>query len=123
MGATDLLREDHRLAWRLEAVIVSCCERLEGGRDVPLDDIEAISGIIEGFLDSVHHAREEGTYFACVGAYGMGADIRKFLIEHEFARRVAAKVAHTSRAGGPARMRASLSRGFCARMRYSCATT
>ncbi len=94
MGATDLLREDHRLAWRLEAVIVSCCERLEGGRDVPLDDIEAISGVIDGFLDSVHHAREEGTYFACVGAYGMGADIRKFLIEHEFARRVAAKVAH-----------------------------
>jgi len=98
MGATEALRADHRLAWRLEAVIVSCCERLEAGGDVPLGDIEAISSVIAGFMDAVHHAREENTYFACVGAYGMASEIRAFLIEHEFARRVAAKVAvHAAR--------------------------
>lgn len=106
MGATEALREDHRLAWRLEALIVSCCERLEAGGDVPLADIEAISSVIDGFMDAVHHAREENTYFACVGAYGMASEIRVFLIEHEFARRVAAKVSHHAarwRAGEDAR--------------------
>lgn len=106
MGATEALREDHRLAWRLEALIVACCERLEAGGDVPLEDIEAISSVIDGFLDAVHHAREENTYFACVGAYGMASEIRAFLIEHEFARRVAAKVARHAarwRAGEDAR--------------------
>lgn len=93
MGATDALREDHRLAWRLEAVIAACAGRLEAGSDVPLDDIARIADVIDGFLDSVHHTREEDVYFPCVGAYGMTDKIRTFLIEHEFGRRVAHKVA------------------------------
>lgn len=98
MRATELLRDDHRLAWRLEKVILACVRRLESGGDVPLDDIVKISDIIDGFLDSIHHSREEDTYFPCVGAYGMGEEIRMFLIEHEFGRRIAVKVAeHTAR--------------------------
>lgn len=96
MSATELLREDHRLAWRLEKVIVSCADALEEGQPVPLGDIVKISDVIDGFLDAVHHMREEDTYFPCVGAYGMQDEIRKFLIEHEFGRRIASKIAmHT----------------------------
>ncbi len=98
MKATELLRDDHKLAWRLEKVIRACVDRLEAGGSVPLDDITRMTDIIDGFLDSVHHSREEDTYFPCVGAYGMREEIRTFLIEHEFGRRIAVKIAeHTSR--------------------------
>lgn len=106
MGATEALREDHRLAWRLESVITGCADALEAGADVPIGDIARISDVIGGFLDAVHHSREEDTYFPCAAAYGMGAQIRTFLIEHEFGRRVAARVAEHAarwRAGEDAR--------------------
>lgn len=98
MKATEILRNDHLLAWRLEKIVRACVKCLETGVRVPFDDIAKISEIIDGFLDSVHHSREENTYFPCVGAYGMNEEIRTFLIEHEFGRRIAAKIVeHTMR--------------------------
>lgn len=56
--------------------------------------MDKITLIISEFLDSIHYSREEDSYFACVASYGsLNEEIRKFMIEHEFGRRVAAKIA------------------------------
>ena len=92
MGATETLRDDHKLAWRLESIIITCVKEMNARNKVPIDDITKITEIIDGFLDSIHHSREEDTYFPCVSAYGKSEEIRMFLIEHEFGRRVAHKI-------------------------------
>jgi len=90
MSATDILREDHTQIRRLERVIHACQKRLYLGDDIPLDDIWKITVLISDFLDAIHYAREEDSYFACVASYGTLKDeIRKFMIEHEFGRRIA----------------------------------
>ena len=43
--------------------------------------------------DSIHYSREEGSYFPCVASYdSLNEEIRKFLIEHEFGRRIAKNI-------------------------------
>lgn len=93
VGATDILREDHRQIRRLERVIKACHTRLASGDDIPLDDIGRITRVIDGFLDSIHYSREEDSYFPCVASYGhLNEEIRKLMIEHEFSRRIAANI-------------------------------
>ena len=93
VSGTDVLRSDHRQIRRLDRVILRCCACLEGGRDVPLSDLDRIALVISEFLDSVHYAREEDSYFACVASYGgLNEEIRRFMIEHEFGRRVARNI-------------------------------
>lgn len=93
MSATDLLRQDHLKIKRLEKVIVKCYKELYAGRGIPLSDIEKINFVIAEFLDSIHYSREEDSYFACVASYGSLRDeIRKFMIEHEFSRRIAKSI-------------------------------
>ncbi len=93
MSATDVLREDHRQIKRLEGVITRCYESLYAGVDVPLADIEKITLIISEFLDSIHYSREEDSYFPCTGVSGdFAAEVRKFLIEHQFGRNVAFQI-------------------------------
>lgn len=88
-----MLREDHKEIRRLAKVVLRCYTCLEAGRVVPLADIEKITHVISEFLDSVHYAREEDSYFACVASYGgLNEEIRRFMIEHEFGRRVAKKI-------------------------------
>ena len=94
MSGTESLRNDHRQIRRLGEVILRCYTCLEEGRDVPLPDMKRITLVISEFLDSVHYGREENSYFACVAAYGgLNEEIRRFMIEHEFGRRVARNIA------------------------------
>ena len=93
MSATDLLREDHRQIRRLEEIIITCYKKLDDGAQIPLQDIARIIRVIEEFLDSIHYSREEDSYLPCVAGYGhLRQEIRVLLIEHEFSRRVAAKL-------------------------------
>ncbi len=93
MSATDILREDHRQIRRLEKIVDACQKRLYLGDDIPLDDIWKITVLISDFLDAMHYAREEDSYFACVASYGTLKDeIRKLMIEHEFGRRIARNI-------------------------------
>ena len=93
MSGTETLRDDHRHIRRLGEVILRCYTLLERGRDVPLSDMEKITVIMSEFLDSIHYEREENSYFACVASYGgLNEEIRRFMIEHEFGRRVARKI-------------------------------
>ncbi len=93
MSGTETLRGDHRQIRRLEKIILRCYTSLEEGRDIPFSDLDKITIIISEFLDSIHYEREENTYFACVAGYGgLVEEIRRFMIEHEFGRRVARKI-------------------------------
>lgn len=93
MSATDVLRQDHLKIKRLEKVIVKCYQDLYAGKNIPLEDIEKINFVISEFLDSIHYSREEDSYFACVASYdSLKDEIRKFMIEHEFSRRIAKNI-------------------------------
>ena len=93
MSATDTLREDHKQIRRLEKLIIQCYTKLYAGNNVPLDDIEKITIIIEEFLDSVHYSREEDSYFPCVVTYDhLKKEIKELLIEHEFSRRISLQI-------------------------------
>ena len=94
MSASDILRKDHQQIKRLEKVVNKCYHELYDGKDIPFSDIEIISQIIAEFLDSIHYSREEGLYFPCVASYdALKKEIHTFLVEHEFGRRIATKVA------------------------------
>ena len=99
MSATEILRKDHEQIKRLEKVVSKCYKELYAGKKIPLSDIEKITMIISEFLDSIHYSREEGSYFPCVASYdSLKKEIRTFLIEHEFGRRIAHKISkHLSR--------------------------
>ena len=94
MSATELLRQDHIKIKRLEKIITKCYTELYAGKQIiPLSDIEKINFVISEFLDAIHYHREEDSYFACVASYDTLKDeIRKFMIEHEFSRRIAKNI-------------------------------
>ncbi|MBM3906068.1 MAG: hypothetical protein FJ354_05255 [Thaumarchaeota archaeon] len=93
MSATDILRQDHLKIKRLEKIILKCYQDLYAGKNIPLSDIEKINFVISEFLDSIHYSREEDSYFACVASYdSLKDEIRKFMIEHEFSRRIAKNI-------------------------------
>lgn len=94
MSATDVLRSDHLKIKRLEKIIEKCYKDLYDGKDIPFSDMEKITFVISEFLDSIHYSREEDSYFACVASYDkLKAEIRGFMIEHEFSRRIAKNIA------------------------------
>lgn len=95
LSATDILRQDHYHIRRLLNIIKKCQEELYAGHSVPFEDIEKITIIISEFLDSIHYSREEDSYFSCIAAYDSATlkeQIRKFMIEHEFGRRIARNI-------------------------------
>lgn len=93
MSATNVLRKDHQYIKRVEKIISKCYNVLYKGRDIPISDIEKINQILIEFLDAIHYSREENSYFACVASYGsLKNEIRNFMIEHEFSRRIAKNI-------------------------------
>lgn len=93
MSATETLRKDHKEIKRLEKIVCKCYQNLYAGKEIPFSDIESITLVISEFLDSIHYSREEGSYFPCVASYGsLKEEIRTFLIEHEFGRRIAKNI-------------------------------
>ena len=93
MSATETLRNDHKQIRRLEKVVSKCYQNLYAGNNIPFSDIEKITMIISEFLDSIHYSREEDSYFPCVASYDtLKKEIRSFMIEHEFGRRIAKNI-------------------------------
>src|SRR5687768_6219768 len=88
--STQDLKQDHITARRLRDIAQTCSDKLYANVDIPLEDIEIISVVIEEFVDKFHHGKEEQAYFPQTKYKdGFGEDIRKFLIEHELGRRIA----------------------------------
>jgi hemerythrin-like domain-containing protein len=93
MSATEDLLQDHIFIRRLQAVIEKCYSLLYEGKDVPFGDLVKISDIIEQFVDQFHHGKEETSYFPETEHLDDYSDeVRKFVIEHEFGRRIARRV-------------------------------
>jgi hemerythrin-like domain-containing protein len=95
--STRHLKQDHVTVRRIRDIAQKCSDRLYAGSDIPLEDIAIISVVIEEFVDAFHHGKEEKAYFPA--SEGKGAEyaeeVRKFLIEHEFGRRVAGMMARS----------------------------
>ena len=90
---SKVLRNDHKQIRRLEKIVAKCYTKLYSGEDIPFSDIEKMVLIMSEFLDAIHYAREENQYFPCVATYdSLKQEIRAFMIEHEFGRRIAANV-------------------------------
>ncbi len=93
MSGTEILRNDHRQIRRLEKIVARCYTKLNEGIDIPFSDIDMMVLIMSEFLDAVHYAREEDQYFPCVASYdSLKQEIRAFMIEHEFGRRIASNI-------------------------------
>jgi hemerythrin-like domain-containing protein len=94
LSASNVLRKDHQQIKRLEKIINKCYHELYAGKNIPISDLELITLVIAEFLDSIHYSREENSYFPCVASYEtLKKEIQTFLIEHEFGRRIANKIA------------------------------
>jgi hemerythrin-like domain-containing protein len=90
LKATSDLKNDHITVRRLGTIVQNCSDKLYLNQDIPIEDIELISVIIEEFVDRFHHGKEEQAYFPeTKDKDSFREDIRKFLIEHELGRRIA----------------------------------
>jgi hemerythrin-like domain-containing protein len=88
--STQDLKYDHISLRRLKNIIERCSDKLYANENIPIEDIEIISVVIEEFVDTFHHGKEEQAYFPeTKDKDGFAEDIRKFLIEHELGRRIA----------------------------------
>lgn len=90
MSSTRNLLEEHLIIRRVGNIAHTCSDKLYANEDIPIEDIQIISVIIEEFIDAFHHGKEENAYFPVTNNKdSFSEDIRKFLIEHELGRRIA----------------------------------
>jgi hemerythrin-like domain-containing protein len=89
-SSTDSLMQEHLIVRRIGNIAQRCSDRLYANEDIPIEDIQIISVVMEEFVDAFHHGKEEKAYFPITrNKDGFSEDIRKFLIEHELGRRIA----------------------------------
>jgi hemerythrin-like domain-containing protein len=89
-SSTESLMQEHLLVRRIGNIAQRCSDKLYGNENIPIEDIQIISVIIEEFIDAFHHGKEEKAYFPITrNKNGLSEDVRKFLIEHELGRRIA----------------------------------
>ena len=90
LSSTDNLMQEHLIVRRIGNIAQRCSDRLYANEDISIEDIQIISVVTEEFIDAFHHGKEEKAYFPVTrNKDGFSEDIRKFLIEHEFGRRIA----------------------------------
>ena len=90
MSSTQNLLNEHLIVRRLGSIAKKCSEELYSNQNIPIEDIQIISVVIEEFVDAFHHGKEENAYFPVTrNKNSFSEDIRKFLIEHELGRRIA----------------------------------
>jgi len=88
--STENLLQEHLIVRRIGNIAQKCSDMLYANQDIPIEDIQIISVVIEEFIDAFHHGKEEKAYFPVTTTKDeFSEDIRKFLIEHELGRRIA----------------------------------
>ncbi|MDW0121896.1 MAG: hemerythrin domain-containing protein [Nitrososphaeraceae archaeon] len=88
--STDSLMQEHIIVRRIGNIAQRCSDRLYANKDIPIEDIQIISVVMEEFIDALHHGKEEKAYFPITRSKdSFSEDNRKFLIEHELGRRIA----------------------------------
>ena len=89
-SSTENLTQEHQLVRRIGNIAQRCSDKLYANEDIPIEDIQIISVVMEEFIDAFHHGKEEKAYFPITkNKDKLSEDIRKFLIEHELGRRIA----------------------------------
>ncbi|MBD0361087.1 MAG: hemerythrin domain-containing protein [Nitrososphaeraceae archaeon] len=89
-SSTESLIQEHQLVRRIGNIAQRCSDKLYANEDIPIEDIQIISVVMEEFIDAFHHGKEEKAYFPITkNKDKLSEDIRKFLIEHELGRRIA----------------------------------
>jgi hemerythrin-like domain-containing protein len=89
-SSTESIMQEHLLVRRIGNIAQRCSDKLYGNENIPIEDIQIISVIMEEFIDAFHHGKEEKAYFPITrNKNGLSEDVRKFLIEHELGRRIA----------------------------------
>jgi hemerythrin-like domain-containing protein len=89
-SSTERLLQEHHLVRRIGNIAQRCSDKLYANENVPIEDIQIISVIMEEFIDAFHHGKEEQAYFPIATSKDkLSEDVRKFLIEHELGRRIA----------------------------------
>jgi hemerythrin-like domain-containing protein len=89
-SSTESLMQEHLVVRRIGNIAQRCSDKLYGNENIPIEDIQIISVIMEEFIDAFHHGKEEKAYFPITrNKNGLSEDVRKFLIEHELGRRIA----------------------------------
>jgi hemerythrin-like domain-containing protein len=61
--STQNLKQDHVIARRIRDITQACSDKLYANVNIPREDIEIISVVIEEFVDKFHHGKEEQVYF------------------------------------------------------------
>ncbi len=90
MNPTEELLNEHVIIRRIRNITQKCSDVLYADLDVPFEDIQIIIVVIDEFIDRFHNLKEEKSYFPVTkDKHESAEDIRKFLIEHEFGRRIA----------------------------------
>lgn len=90
MRSTQELKKDHVILRRVRDIALKSSNLLYKNYPIPIEDVEIICLVIEEFIDNFHHGKEEVAYFPGTKDKNDNADaVRKFLIEHEFGRRIA----------------------------------
>jgi hemerythrin-like domain-containing protein len=91
LNATQDLKQDHLTLKRVRDITQRCSDKLYANENIPIEDLEIISVIIEEFVDAFHHGKEEQAYLPeTKDKNSFSEDIRrKSLIDHELGRRIA----------------------------------
>jgi hemerythrin-like domain-containing protein len=99
LNATQDLKQDHLTLKRVRDITQRCSDKLYANENIPIEDLEIISVIIEEFVDAFHHGKEEQAYLPeTKDKNSFSEDIRKFLIDHELGRRIARMILHNLKA-------------------------
>jgi hemerythrin-like domain-containing protein len=99
MKPTETLKNEHRAILLMLKVAESVSFKLEGGEDVPADDLARIVDFIRGFADKCHHAKEEDLLFPAMEKAGVprqGGPIGVMLIEHTEGREYVGKMSEAA---------------------------
>ena len=86
---TDVLREEHRVILRALGVLEAAAARLAAGRPLPEGWWPEVIGLLRGFADKNHHAKEETSLFPAMvkaGVPSVGGPIEVMHEEHQRGR-------------------------------------
>ena len=63
MSSTQNLLDEHLIVRRLGNIAKKCSDGLYSNQNIPIEDIQIISVVIEEFVDAFHQGKEEKVYF------------------------------------------------------------
>jgi hemerythrin-like domain-containing protein len=95
VGATEILKEEHRAIERVTTALEIAANRLNRGEEVYLRFFFGTSFFIKSFTDGYHHMKEETILFPALIGNGLSNDsgpVPLMLAEHQQARKLSLRM-------------------------------